>query len=100
VTPKLWFLAAIFYPLWLLAGAVVTWSIYALKTEQTTTSQIVSEAGPLWAAFAGLVAGFVVNLVAAHWWVGVGHLRYAMLGMIAGLLVGGAAGGLWWPVTR
>ena len=100
MTKKLWAFAAVFLVLWLLAGGVVGWSIYALQTGRMTTSQFVSEVGPGWIVVAGIVAGAIVTFVASHWWFPARRLRWALLGIVIGAVVGSAVGAIWWPISR
>ncbi len=100
MTPKLWAFAAAFLALWLLAGGVVAWSIYALQTGHTTTSQFISEVQPAWIMALGVGAGGIVAFVAAHWWAPSGRLRWALLGIVLGVVAGSVAGAIWWPISR
>ena len=100
MTLKHYILAAIFYPLWLLAGGVATWSIYALTTGRMTTSQFMASLSPTWVMISGVIAGTVVAFVAGHWWYGEGHLRFFAPGLLIGLAMGAIAGAIVWPVTR
>ena len=68
MTPFQWALTIVGIVAWLAAGLAIAWSIYALATNHTTTSQFLSGLPTPLVALTSLVLGLIVGFVCGHWW--------------------------------
>ena len=68
LTTKHWWLYGAWW-LWMIAQfAVVHWSLIALPRGWTTTSQFMSEVGPIIRFVIPMAVGSIVGFVAGHFW--------------------------------